>query len=269
MQKGEKLTTKRNRSPAAGKTASAVKSIARAAGVLVCLSNGTNTITDIAEDCQLSKSTVHRLLKALEESDLAIRNTINHRYYIGHLITRLVSNPQTTHQYLTSSAIDEMKKLADITEETITLGILLGTRYVMLHEIPSQHSLKVTDVTQQVGPPFMGAPIKTLLSQLDEANLNTAMKIFRASQAADGTEIDFELLLSQLQQIREDGYALSAGERFVGVLGISAPIRNYVFPAVLSIIGPETRLKSKVPGLIEKLKAGANRISGTIAEILK
>ena len=39
-------------------------SVVRAANVLICLGEGINNVTDIAERCKLSKSTVHRLLGA-------------------------------------------------------------------------------------------------------------------------------------------------------------------------------------------------------------
>ena len=45
------------------------KSIHRAAKILICLSDGVYTITDIAKQCKLSKSTAYRLLVASSNHD--------------------------------------------------------------------------------------------------------------------------------------------------------------------------------------------------------
>ena len=95
-----------------------VNSIHRAASILDCLINNKNTVTDIANYCKLSKSTVHRLLKALEESDFVLQDPVKRRYYLGYLFTRLASNLQITHDRLITCAIEEMKYLSDIAEET-------------------------------------------------------------------------------------------------------------------------------------------------------
>jgi DNA-binding IclR family transcriptional regulator len=60
-----------------GKKETAVQSVRRAAEILNCISNGMSSVTDIAERCNLSKSTVHRLLKALGESELVMQDPIN------------------------------------------------------------------------------------------------------------------------------------------------------------------------------------------------
>jgi predicted transcriptional regulator len=72
--------------PADAKKETAVQSIKRASAILNCISDGTNSVTDIATKCDLSKSTVHRLLKALCESELVMQDTLNHQYFLGYSI---------------------------------------------------------------------------------------------------------------------------------------------------------------------------------------
>ncbi len=101
---GNKPSRKNNLYPGtpldANKKPAAVKSIYRAANILTCVSNGFNSITDIAEYCGLSKSTVHRLLKALGESNLIVQDPVSREYYLGQLITKLLTKPHITHEYL-------------------------------------------------------------------------------------------------------------------------------------------------------------------------
>jgi len=79
----------------------------------------------------------------LKESHLATQGPINQQYHLGPLITLLSSNLQTTHHYLITCAIEEIKQLWDVVEETVTLNIMIGIQYVRLYEIPSKHDLIV------------------------------------------------------------------------------------------------------------------------------
>jgi len=247
----------------------AVKSISRAADILFCMSNGINTVTDIAKKCELSKSTVHRLLKALKESHLATQDPISQQYHLGPLITRLSSNPQTNHNYLITCAIEEMNGLWDIVEETVTLNIMIGTQYVRLHEIPSKHDLRVIESYDPVGSIYVGATAKVLLSQLNDEELKAAIKNIRVSSVTEHSVTDKKILIAQSKKIRQQGYAISYGERIAGALCISSPIKNYFWPAALSIIGPEIRLKPRVNELVREVTTRSSRITNNITEFFQ
>jgi DNA-binding IclR family transcriptional regulator len=68
----------------------------------------------------------------------------------------------------------------------------------------------------------------------------------------------------QVKQARQEGYAISCGEVFIGAFNISAPIRDYICPAALNILGPEHRLKSKATEIAKELKASVARIEKKI-----
>jgi DNA-binding IclR family transcriptional regulator len=88
------------------------KSISRAVKILSCLSDGMNTVTEIAQHCELSKPTVSRLLKAIEKSNLVIRDPVHRKYYLGPLLHHLVANPKTTHLNLITLSTGEMNRLS-------------------------------------------------------------------------------------------------------------------------------------------------------------
>jgi DNA-binding IclR family transcriptional regulator len=259
----------RDNPPDTDRNQPAVKSISRAASILICLDNGFNTITDIASCCKLSKSTVHRLLKALEETYIVSQDPINHHYYLGPLVTRLSTKQQNTHEYLIISSVEEMKYLADIAEETVTLAVMNGIQYAHLHEILSKHDLRVTEEGRRVRPFFAGATTKVLLSQLNDEELKIAIRNIRITPVTRNTVTDKDILMTQVKKVRRQGYAISKGEAIEGALAISAPIRDYVIPAALSIVGPENRLQPRVASLTEELQASASHISNTMAEIFQ
>ena len=94
------------------------------------LSLGRNRITDICQEIGLSKGTAHRLLKTLEQCGFVFQDAVSHRYYLGHLIIKLSSNPNITHQNLIVCAYDELKMLRDSSGETTALFIPIGNRHL-------------------------------------------------------------------------------------------------------------------------------------------
>jgi DNA-binding IclR family transcriptional regulator len=250
-----------------------VSSVVRAANVLVSLSNGVNNVTDIAKYCNLSKSTVHRLLKTLEEPRFVVYDSINHRYYLGPLVTQLASNSKATHQYLIMSALEEMKRLADLAEETVTLTLLVGIQFIHLHEITCKQGLKVDerigDKEEGIAPLLpLGAIQKVLLSQLNDEELLPALKSIESGNA-DGNMIHYDQIMTEINRIRTQGYAVTHGERITGALSISAPVINYFCPVALSILGPENRLILKVRPVLEETRASASRLSENIFKLFK
>ena len=240
-------------------------SIAHATSILICLSNDIHALTDIARQCNLGKSTVHRVLKLLGETQLVVQDSTNRRYYLGPLITQLASNPITTHEYLIMYANEEMKHLSHISEETVTLDIMIGIQHFSLYEIASKHDLKVTQESRMSGPLQAGASVKVMLSLLNDKQLKVALDSMNITRATERTVTNKELLMAQIKEIRQQGYAISYGERIPGALCISVPINNYVLPVALSVVGPESRLQLRATGVIEELKASSVRISNNIA----
>lgn len=77
----------------ANKNPTSLRNALRTANVMTCLSHGVETVTELAEICKLNKATIHGLLQVLCESRMVMQDPINHRYFIGPLITEIASNP--------------------------------------------------------------------------------------------------------------------------------------------------------------------------------
>lgn len=253
------------------KAKKATGSIAHAREILICLSEDIHKVSDIARTCNFSKSTVHRVLKLLEHSQLVVQDTINRRYYLGPLVRQLASNAIITHKRLIAYADAEMQRLASISEETVALDIMTGIQYLSLHEIPSRHNLRVTQESKKIGPLYAGlyagASVKVLLSQLDDSRLKTLLDIIDITPVTEHTVTDKAKLMAQLRDIRQKGYAFSRGERIPGTICVAVPIKNYFLPVGLNLVGPEIRLESRVKEVIGELKISAGRISKDITGI--
>jgi DNA-binding IclR family transcriptional regulator len=246
-----------------------IRSVRRAVDILVRLSDGMNTLTDIATDTKISKPTVYRVLQTLEELYMVAQDPVTRRYYLGPLVTKLASNPKTNHYYLVNCAIEEIKKLWDATGENIELNVMVGGQYDRLYEIMGKHKLKVYEGADPVGPVFVGSAAKVLLSQLDDKELRLVMHNISIKQVTEYSVTDKKRLMAQVKETRQKGYAISYGERIAGAMCISAPIKNYYWPVALSLVAPESRLAPAAEDAIKAVTASARRVTKNVGEFFR
>lgn len=242
-----------------------ISSIVRASKVLRCLSNNISRITDISDKIQLSRGTVHGILETLVSTGFASRDVLTRQYFLGPLVHELAANPFSAHQRLIMSSYGEMEFLRDLSGETVGLFILNGSQKITLEEVLSLHEIKFTGVKGLVSPVYAGASGKVLLAEMSQENLELLLKNIVLSSVAPNTITEKDVLLREIEEIRKVGYSTSFGERVPGSATIAVPIRNYMCPASLSIVGPESRFaREKVLSVVDDMKKSAARISDTL-----
>jgi IclR family transcriptional regulator, KDG regulon repressor len=245
----------------------AVQSIYRAAGILACIGNHVNSMTDIAQACRLSNSTVHRLLQALEYSDMVVQDPISRRYYLGDLIAHLVSDAQVPYEYMIMVAKEYLTHLAEKTLETISLAVLVGQQYNALFEIPSQFKLRVVEAGPNSVEPLQpfGAAGKVLLSQLNDRELEIRVRNIMLTQNIG----DVDSYMREIKTIQRKKYAVSHDEVIAGAMCIAARVTGYISPAVVSLYGPKQRVKPHSREYTLCLLETANAISQRLTETIK
>ncbi|MBN1188298.1 MAG: IclR family transcriptional regulator [Dehalococcoidales bacterium] len=235
--------------------------IHRAARIITCISNGVNSLSEIAGYCKISKSGTFRILKAMEKANFIVYNPFSRKYLIGNLITGINSKPNINHEYLIVNSNLEMEELANISEETISLIVLSGLGQVTIRTIPSKYNLRVVEGTNMPAFSFNGAISHVLLAQVKDDELKMILKNKRPEPLTNYSITESEALISDIVKTRLQGYDISISERIIGAMCISAPIRNYLVPAALGILGPEARMKEKTSSFVKLLLDVSNRIS--------
>lgn len=248
-------------------TSKTVNSIIKGVEILKTLADGIDRISDLSIRLQLNKSTVHRLLKSLEMSGLVIQDPIKRRYYLGSLILILASKPLISHQNLIVCAFGEMEYLREVTRETVVLHIRIGLERICLEELQSLENIKYTAGKGFVTPIYVGSAGKILLSEVGDNELDFLLENIHFISVGPNTITDKNLLLKELKVVKKQGYATSFGERVAGSASISVPIKNYICPVALSVLGPDNRFPLDV--MMEALKDirhSAERISRKLKE---
>lgn len=244
-----------------------MNSIERTAKVLKLLAERSRRFTGIARELQLAKGTAHRLLEALEQAELIKKNPLSSRYHLGPLISKLAASPINEHQFLITSSSEEMRKLRDLSQETVNLQIALGTERMCLEEIQSLESIKYVSGKGAVYPIFVGSAGKMLLAMMDNARVDVLMRKFYYVPSAPNPIKNREELWKEIELARKQGHSTSFGERVAGSASVAVPINEYFSPAIINILGPADRFsKDKISRIVEEMKYTAARISRELSQ---
>ncbi len=239
-----------------------INSIVKGAEILKHLSGGVERVSDLSSQLHISKSTIHRLLKTLEVSQLVMQDPLTRRYYLGSLIPELASKSTTAHKTLTTCSFEEMAFLRDLTKETVTIQIRYGLERICLEEVQSLENIRYVTGKGFVTQIYTGSAGKVLLSELDDNELELLLKHIRLVPIGPNTITDKRLLLKELKKVRAQGYATSFGERVPGSASLSVPIKHYICPVALNVLGPDNRFSAdRMMDALKDVKGAALRVS--------
>ncbi len=220
------------------------------------------TLSGLSHKLNQPKSVVFRLLSTLKEGDYISQDPRTKKYRLGTAIYFLGAVAES-QMVLRKQAYEIMRNLADLTRETVILSLLDNHGSVCIEMIESPHRVKVMAEIGRRLKLYSGAPHKTLLAYYPEDELELALPE-KLEAIGPRSIVDRELLITQLAEIRNQGYAISQEERSPGVGSVSAPIRDKTQKVIasLSLAIPLNRFtEERIPQLVKLVKGHAADIS--------
>jgi IclR family transcriptional regulator, acetate operon repressor len=231
--------------------ASGTQSIDRAAQLLVAVADSVEPIGvgELAEATDLPKSTVSRLVAALERHALVQRDGARGPLRPGPVMMRLARRGVGDRDLVDLSA-DSLRRLAEASSETINLAVPTPLGVEHLSQVDSHHFIGSTN--------WIGRRVP---------HTSTAVgKVFLAFGAVRVTR-EHAPLRPELETVRARGYATAIGELEPGLAAMAAPVRDGSGDvlAALSISGPEGRLTREriaelAPGLLHEAATVSARL---------
>ncbi|MBN2427645.1 MAG: IclR family transcriptional regulator [Deltaproteobacteria bacterium] len=242
-----------------------IKSIEKAVDVLSCftLENPLLRVVEISHLTGLNQSTVSRILSTLAKKQCIEQIVPSGKYRLGikfHQWSAVLRHKTN----LPDLARPVMEKLRDSCGEEVTLYGLDENRRICLEAVKSHFDLAKVTPVGKILPLHCGAAGKVLLAYLTPSERKKFISSKGLEKFTPETIVNPEELEMHLEKIRQDGYAVSQGEREKGAYSIVAPIfnQNKKIAASLSVSGPIFRLsETALKKNIEAVQHAANEIS--------
>ncbi len=227
------------------KQAPAVQSIERAIAILKSFSADEPElgVGELSRRLDLPKSTVFRLLSALEAGGLVSQNPETHRYRLGVDLIGLANNV-IGYPNLRHVASPHLRRLAHTLQETVSLSILDRSDAVNVEQFvpPGRLVVRVGWVGRRM-PVHAVSAGRVIIAFLPEEEVAQLLN-GDLEALTPHTITDPQALRAELARIREQGYATAFEELEEGLNALAAPIRDHRSRVIasVSVSGPSSRL---------------------------
>ena len=203
--------------------------------MLMIKDQGRVRLSDAASTLGVSTSTAHRLLAMLQFHGLA-RQEPNVRTYVPGPVLLDMGLTAVRNMDIRAHARPILTDLAMKLGETVHLAQLEGSNVRYLIGAEGEEALRVADRTGQVVPAHTSATGRVLLADLPTALLKPILCWLEEH------DVDVPALRTELEQIRERGYALNY--RPDDVVSMATPVRDRdnITVAAINAVGPTSRM---------------------------
>lgn len=202
------------------------------------------TVTDVAGELGLPKSSVSRTLSMMAEYGFLERDPLTRAYRPGELIMEASYHFRASRGAV-SLLEEEVARLVADTGYTGYVDVLDGTESLVLHmRISTTGALQAYTPAGTRAPAYASSMGRALLARLEDAQVMRLVDA-RLDNSAGGAPKSRRELLAQLARVRADGWEFSRGEYVPGVAGISAAVvdgdTGQIFGIGIALPAPELR----------------------------
>ncbi|MFC5711695.1 IclR family transcriptional regulator [Thalassorhabdus alkalitolerans] len=203
------------------------------------------SVTDIASQTNVPKSTAHRLITTLRKEGFLSQNPRTGKYRLGLALLTL-GGVISVHKEIYREAFPYVEQLVRKIDETCHICLLEEQHVVYYYRV---HRKAPEHLVTQEGrkSPVHCTSEGLLLLAFQESSYQERVLSEPLYRFTRYTITDPEKIRSRLSTIAAEGVAISEGEYFEGYTSISVPIRDYSYNVVssLTLVSQTNRLKQK------------------------
>ena len=190
-----------------------------------------NTIDGISLETKIPRSTVHRILRILADEDIVMNKRKSGYFLTPRLISLGLSG--IAEREILDVAIPVMRVLAEKTRETISLNVICGHERVCIYRVEGDQPIARNISIGSRGPLFKGSAGKVIAAGLSSTEIEEFLKAYLVNGELQEEEVP--RVMQQIQTVKEEGYAVSIGERIKNCASIAVPIKDITGSVIASL----------------------------------
>lgn len=202
---------------------------------------------EISRKFNIGSTSAQRIVTALERKSCLYFDEASQKYQFGYGVIRLIQGALDNID-IVQIAKSHLTDLQDEVGETICLHTLVENKRMTLFQVESKHELRWTANVGKLYPIHIGASGKVILAYLDKETIDDIISELEVDRQRE--------VLSDLDQIKKEGFSVSYGERVAGGIGIAVPLFFNHKIYSISIFAPGNRVSKedevKFTGLLQK-----------------
>ena len=238
-----------------------IQVIARAAAILRVLrdSQGGLSLGQISRQVDLPRSTVQRIVGALQEERLVIASSAEGGLRLG---PELHSMAENTRFDIVESCRLLLSELAEATGETVDLAVHRGAGMIFLDQVPGMHRLRTVSSVGDAFPLTTTANGRAALALMEDERV---LKLAQAEWQRTGFTGDSDAFMQRIEQIRQDGLAYDLDEHTIGISAIGFAFKDWSGEIhSISVPIPSSRYAASQAVVEKSLRKAKERIKGLV-----
>lgn len=218
-------------------------------------------VTELSEEVDLSKGSVHRYLKTLVDEGYAVNE--EGTYDLGLRFLDFGSYVHNRYPY-SEHIQPKIRQLAEKTGERAQYLVKEHGQGIYIYRERGENAVHTDARLGKVVNLHTTSAGKAMLSQLSCEQVESIIEEHGLNEQTSQTITDRGQLKEALEEARERGYALNEGEHIQGLYAVGSPVTDpdgNVLGAI-SVSGPENRINDRIEdGTIQRM------LLGTVNEI--
>jgi DNA-binding IclR family transcriptional regulator len=226
-------------------------------------------LAELARSLNLTKTTVFRLLRALESEGMVERDTTSGDYCLGPEAVALGTRALFTTD-LRTLAHAELQWLAVHTGETATLDVLVDADVLIIDEVHGRHIVGASPEIGMRWPAHATSTGKVLLAAAYHEAGRGGLPAGRLRRLTARTITSRARLERELAVVWRRGCATTVEEVEPGFVAVAAPVRDHEGRtiAALSVGGPRARVTPRrTAELAAHVRRSADRLSARLGAV--
>lgn len=231
--------------------------IARAAAILRTLRENTSgmSLAQIAERVNLPRSTVQRIVFALEAERLVIGSTGRGNIRLG---PEIVALSEATRYSVVELCRAVLNDLSEAVNETVDLSVLRGNNMIFLDQVPGRHRLRTVSAVGEVFPLTNTANGRAVLSMLPRDKAQELTEREWETREPSETWVAFS---KRLDACSKSGLAYDEDDHMPGVSAISIGFTDHSGELhAISVPIPSSRFPEKKVLVEAQLEIALERV---------
>lgn len=199
-----------------GQRTHGIQVIARAAAILRLLRDSQSGLSlgQISRQVDLPRSTVQRIVGALQEERLVMAASAEGGFRLGPELTSMAESARYDVVEICRLLLSE---LAETTGETVDLAVHRGSGMIFLDQVPGMHRLRAVSSVGDSFPMTTTANGRAALAMMDDVRL---MLLAKAEWRRTDAQVDVDAFMQRIEGIRASGLAYDLDEHTVGISAV-------------------------------------------------
>lgn len=244
--------------------AGGIQVIARAAAIMRTLGDHPKglSLARIAREVNLPRSTVQRIITALEDERLVEPLGPGGGFRLGPALGQLLNRTQSD---IISMVGPSIEAAAENLQETVILASLVGDKVFIVYCAVAKRELRIVFPVGMHAPAYATAAGKILLANQDDSALKTLLP--KTIPQHTPLTLNASELNQQLASIRQEGMAYEEEEYIEGVSALAVSVTTYLGNYAITVIAPTTRAARRKALFVEALLSIKSEIESNIGAV--